>query len=148
MVAWMGYRTVILPYKQPTRLGGKTKYSLQKMLRLAAHATFSFSLIPLYLGISVGAIFLLLALAESIYVISFWISGNQASLAPGWSSLMFVLLFVGGSLMITLGFIGIYIGYIFQEVKGRPIYLIKEKQLGKEIIDKNGGSFSENTHGK
>jgi hypothetical protein len=50
--------------------------------------------------------------------------------------------------MITLGFIGIYIGYIFQEVKGRPIYLIKEKQLGKEIIDKNGGSISENTHGK
>jgi len=127
MVAWMGYHTVILPYNQPTRLGGKTKYSLGKMLRLAAHATFSFSLIPLYLGLSVGAIFLLLALAEIIYVLSFWISGQQSSLAPGWSSLMFVLLFVGGSLMVTLGFIGIYIGYIFQEVKKRPIYIIKDK---------------------
>jgi dolichol-phosphate mannosyltransferase len=127
MVAWIGYRTIILPYKQPARLGGTTKYSIRKMLRLAAHATFSFSLIPLYLGISVGAIFLFLALAEVIYVLSFWITGQQASLAPGWSSLMFVLLFVGGSLMITLGFIGIYIGYIFQEVKGRPIYIVKEK---------------------
>jgi dolichol-phosphate mannosyltransferase len=136
MVAWMGYRSIILPYNQPARLGGKTKYSLRKMLRLAAHATFSFSLIPLYLGISVGAIFLLLAFAEVVYVLSFWITGNQASLAPGWSSLMFVLLFVGGSLMITLGFIGIYVGYIFQEVKGRPIYLVKEQASGNGIVDK------------
>jgi polyisoprenyl-phosphate glycosyltransferase len=126
MVAWMGFRTVILPYKQPSRLGGKTKYSLRKMLRLASHAIFSFSLIPLYLGISVGAIFMFLALVEIIYVLSFWVTGQQASLAPGWSSLMFVLLFVGGSLMITLGFIGIYVGYIFQEVKQRPIYLIRD----------------------
>lgn len=125
MVAWMGYRSIILPYTQPERLAGKTKYSFRKMLLLAAHATFSFSLIPLYMGISVGFIFLLLALAEILYVLSFWITGTQAELAPGWSSLMFVLLFVGGCLMITLGFIGIYVGYIFQEVKGRPIYLIK-----------------------
>ena len=127
MVAWIGYRTIILPYHQPQRLGGKTKYSLRKMVRLSAHAVFSFSLIPLYLGISVGAIFLGLAVVEIVYVLSFWLSGHQASLAPGWSSLMFVLLFVGGSLMITLGFIGIYVGYIFQEVKGRPIYLVREK---------------------
>jgi polyisoprenyl-phosphate glycosyltransferase len=132
MVAWMGYRTVILPYHQPSRLAGKTKYSLGKMLRLAAHATFSFSLIPLYLGISVGAVFLLLALAEIIYVLSFWVTGQQASLAPGWSSLMFVLLFVGGSLMITLGFIGIYVGYIFQEIKKRPIYIIRDQDQGND----------------
>lgn len=138
MVAWMGYRTIILPYDQPSRLGGKTKYSLRKMMRLAAHATFSFSLIPLYLGISVGAIFLLLALAEIIYVLSFWVTGQQASLAPGWSSLMFVLLFVGGSLMITLGFIGIYVGYIFQEVKKRPIYILREKDPENEIAGKMG----------
>jgi glycosyltransferase involved in cell wall biosynthesis len=135
MVAWMGYRSVILPYNQPDRLGGKTKYSFRKMLSLAAHATFSFSLIPLYMGISVGAIFLLLALAEIIYVLSFWITGAQSSLAPGWSSLMFVLLFVGGSLMLTLGFIGIYVGYIFQEVKRRPIYLVKDKKLGDDRKD-------------
>jgi glycosyltransferase involved in cell wall biosynthesis len=135
MVAWMGYHTVILPYNQPDRLGGKTKYSLRKMILLAAHATFSFSLIPLYLGISVGVIFLLLALAEVIYVLSFWITGTQATLAPGWSSLMFVLLFVGGCLMITLGFIGIYVGYIFQEVKGRPIYLVRNESPVSEELD-------------
>jgi glycosyltransferase involved in cell wall biosynthesis len=125
MVAWMGYRTVILPYQQPDRLGGKSKYSPSKMLRLAAHAIFSFSLVPLYVGISVGLIFLVLALAEMAYVLSFWVSGNQASLAPGWSSLMFVLLVVGGSLMVMLGLVGIYIGFIFQEVKRRPIYITR-----------------------
>ncbi len=125
MVAWMGYRTVILPYAPGERLGGKSKYSLRQMLRLSMDAIFSFSLVPLYISITIGGVFLLLALAEMIYVLSFWISGRQASLAPGWSSLMFVLLVVGGALMMTLGLIGIYVGYIFQEVKDRPVYLIR-----------------------
>lgn len=127
MVTWMGYKTVILPYQQPERLAGTSKYSLKKMVRLAMDAIFSFSLVPLYIGISVGAIFMLLAFIEVLYVLSFWFSGNQASLAPGWSSLMFVLLFVGGAILIALGFIGVYIGYIFQEVKNRPVYLVRRK---------------------
>jgi glycosyltransferase involved in cell wall biosynthesis len=127
MVAWMGFRTVILPFTPPERLAGTTKYSLRKMVRLGLDAIFSFSLIPLYIGITIGILFLLLAGIEAAYVISFWISGRTADLARGWSSLMFVLLIVGGSLMICLGFIGIYIGYIFQEVKRRPIYLVRQK---------------------
>jgi dolichol-phosphate mannosyltransferase len=129
MVAWMGFRSVILPFEQPERLAGESKYSLRKMLRLSADAVFSFSLIPLYIGISVGVIFLLLALLEAIYVLSFWVTGNTSQLAPGWSSLMFVLLIVGGSLMISLGFIGVYIGYIFQEVKRRPVYIVRNQTV-------------------
>jgi glycosyltransferase involved in cell wall biosynthesis len=126
MVSWMGFRSVILPYDPPERLAGQSKYSFGKMLRLAMDATFSFSLVPLYLSISLGVGFLVLALVEVIYVSSFWISGHTERLAPGWSSLMFMLLFVGGVLMIALGFVGIYIGYIFQEVKRRPVYLIQQ----------------------
>jgi dolichol-phosphate mannosyltransferase len=128
MVAWMGYRTAVLPYPPAERLGGKTKYTLRKMLRLARDAIFSFSLVPLYLGLSLGALFLVLSLVEVVYVLSFWASGRQASLEPGWSSLMFVLLVVGGILMILLGFIGVYTGFIFQEVKGRPVYLVRQEQ--------------------
>jgi polyisoprenyl-phosphate glycosyltransferase len=95
------------------------------MLQLASDAIFSFSLAPLYLSLSMGVVFFILALAEVIYVLSFWISGKTSSLAPGWSSLMFVLLLVGGFIMLLLGFIGIYVGYIFQEVKHRPIYLVR-----------------------
>ena len=131
MVAWMGYRTVILPYTPPARLAGKSKYSLKKMLRLAIDAVFSFSLVPLYIGLSLGAMMLFLAVLEMIYVLSFWVSGRQASLEPGWSSLMFVILVVGGILMILLGFIGVYIGFIFQEVKGRPIYLVQNPNTAR-----------------
>jgi polyisoprenyl-phosphate glycosyltransferase len=126
MVSWMGFRTVILPYTPPARLAGRSKYTWRKMLRLAANAIFSFSLVPLYIGISLGAITLLLAAAEMFYVLSFWVTGNLSNLAPGWSSLMFVLLVIGGILMILLGFIGVYVGFIFQEVKRRPIYLVRQ----------------------
>ncbi len=127
MVAWLGFKSVILPYLPGERLGGQSKYTLRKMLRLALDAVFSFSLVPLYLGISLGVFFLVLALIEVIYVSSFWITGRVSNLAPGWSSLMFMLLVVGGFLMILLGFIGIYVGYIFQEVKHRPVYLVRRK---------------------
>jgi polyisoprenyl-phosphate glycosyltransferase len=127
MVAWVGFRSVILPFDSPMRIGGQSKYSFGKMLRLAADATFSFSLMPLYAGVSLGAVFLFLALLEAFYVLGFWVTGNTARLAPGWSSLMFMLLIVGGIIMISLGIIGIYVGYIFQEVKHRPVYLIRRK---------------------
>jgi dolichol-phosphate mannosyltransferase len=125
MVAWIGYPTVILPYQPVERLAGKSKYSFGKMFRLAMDAIFSFSLVPLYIGLSAGGLLLCLAVAEAAYVLSFWVTGRTSNLAPGWSSLMFVILIVGGVLMVLLGFIGVYIGYIFQEVKRRPIYLIK-----------------------
>jgi dolichol-phosphate mannosyltransferase len=131
MVSWMGFRTVILPYNQPPRLAGKSKYSLRKMLRLAANAIFSFSLVPLYIAISIGGLFLTGAVIEVIYVLSLWLNGRQSELAPGWSSLMFMLLIVGGTLMVTLGLIGVYIGYIFQEVKHRPIYLVRRRSGAK-----------------
>ncbi len=125
MVAWMGFKTVIVPFTPPQRLAGASKYSLRKMLRLGMNAIFSFSLMPLYAAVSIGALFLVLALIEAVYVLSFWVTGNTAQLAPGWSSLMFMLLVVGGTLMITLGVVGIYIGYIFQEVKHRPVYVVR-----------------------
>jgi polyisoprenyl-phosphate glycosyltransferase len=127
MIAWMGYHSVILPYHETKRVAGKSKYSLGKMLRLAMDALFSFSLVPLYIGLSAGGIFFCLAALEMIYVLSFWVTGRTSNLAPGWSSLMFVVLIVSGMLMVLLGFIGIYVGYIFQEVKRRPVYLLKKE---------------------
>ncbi len=125
MVSWIGYSTVILPYQPEERISGVSKYSLSKMIRLAMDAIFSFSLMPLYLGLSLGGVFFCLAAIEVAYVLSFWVTGRSSNLEPGWSSLMFVILIVGGILMVLLGFIGVYVGYIFQEVKHRPIYLLK-----------------------
>ena len=126
MVSWLGFSTIILPFTPEKRIAGESKYSFKKMLRLASDAIFSFSMTPLYLGLSAGAVFIVLAIIEAIYVLSFWVRGDQASLAPGWSSLMFMLLIIGAALMVILGFIGVYIGYIFQEVKHRPVFVIQK----------------------
>jgi dolichol-phosphate mannosyltransferase len=127
MISWMGYKSVILPYHEPERIAGRSKYSLGKMMRLASDAIFSFSLAPLYIGLSAGLIFFILAGAQLIYVLTLWLTGNTERVVPGWSSLMGILLIASGIIMILLGFIGVYVGYIFQEVKRRPIYLLKGK---------------------
>jgi len=122
---------VILPYHETSRMAGKSKYSLGKMFRLALDAIFSFSLMPLYIGLSAGVMFFCFAAIEMTYVLSFWIRGDTSSLEPGWGSLMFIILTASGMLMILLGFIGIYVGYIFHEVKSRPVYLIKRDEENK-----------------
>jgi glycosyltransferase involved in cell wall biosynthesis len=132
MVSWIGFSVIILPYQPGERISGTSKYSFGKMFRLAMDAIFSFSLMPLYIGLSMGGLLLCLALAEMVYVLSFWVTGRTSNLAPGWSSLMFVILIVGGLLMVLLGFIGVYVGYIFQEVKRRPVYLIKKGDKARD----------------
>jgi polyisoprenyl-phosphate glycosyltransferase len=128
MVSSIGFKSVILPYHETKRVAGRSKYSFGKMFRLAMDAIFSFSLIPLYLGLSAGGAFFCLAAVEMVYVYSFWFRGDTSTLAPGWSSLMFVILIASGVLLIVLGFIGVYVGYIFQEVKRRPVYLLKKRE--------------------
>jgi len=128
MIAWMGFSSVLLPYHEPKRAAGKSKYSLGKMFRLASDAIFSFSMVPLYIGLSMGGFFFLLAFAQIIYVLNFWFRGASDQLEPGWSSLLFFLLIASGIIMVLLGFIGVYVGYIFQEVKRRPVYLIKKEE--------------------
>ncbi len=128
MVSCMVYTSVILPYHEPARLAGKSKYSLGKMIRLASDAVFSFSLAPLYIGLSAGLAFFVLAATQMIYVATLWLTGQTERIVAGWSSLMAITLIASGIIMILLGFIGVYVGYIFQEVKRRPIYLVKGKK--------------------
>jgi dolichol-phosphate mannosyltransferase len=127
MVSAMGYKSVILPYHETRRIAGRSKYSLGKMVRLAMDAIFSFSLVPLYIGMSAGLLFMVLAAVQIIYVLALWISGQTDRIVPGWSSLMAILLIASGIILIVLGFIGVYVGYIFQEVKRRPVYHLKKR---------------------
>jgi glycosyltransferase involved in cell wall biosynthesis len=127
MVQWIGFSSVTLPFVPEERIAGKSKYSLRKMLHLAGDGMFSFSLAPLRLGLLIGAVFLLLAAAELVYVLSFWFRGDTSSLVPGWSSLIVVITVSSGMSMLLIGILGIYVGMIFQEVKRRPIYLVKDR---------------------
>ncbi|MCB2213791.1 glycosyltransferase family 2 protein [bacterium] len=132
MVSWVGFNSTVLPFEAKPRIGGNSKYTLKKMIKLAWDAIFSFSLFPLNIGLAVGAGFYILAFLEAIYVLSLWLAGNSSQLEPGWSSLMFMILIVGGTLTTVVSFIGIYIGYIFQEVKNRPAYIIKDTNIKRK----------------
>jgi dolichol-phosphate mannosyltransferase len=128
LVEWIGFRSVILPYTPSPRLAGRSHYSLRKMLRLAGDGLFSFSLAPLRLALVIGMLFLLLLAVEIVYVLSFWLRGTERSLVPGWSSLMIILTMSSGISMILLGILGFYVGMIFQEVKRRPVYVVRPEK--------------------
>lgn len=126
MIPWMGFPTFILPYTPENRIAGKSKYTPAKMIALAEDAIFSFSLVPLRIGLLIGSLFILMAIVEAIYVFSFFFTGRMYLLAPGWSSIVFLILLTGGSLLIMVSLVGIYVGQIHQEVKQRPIYIIRK----------------------
>ncbi len=126
MIPWLGFSKTEIPYHPDRRIGGKSKYTFRKMFSLAENAIFSFSLVPLRIGLFAGVFFLLLALIEAVYVLSFWVTGRQHLLAPGWSSIVFLILVSAGFLMVLISVLGIYIGQIFQEVKGRPLYIVQK----------------------
>ena len=126
MIPWMGFKTVILPFTPTERLAGQSKYSLRKMSKLAEDAIFSFSLLPLRIALISGALFFILALFEGVNVAIIYLQGKQYLLAPGWASLMFVSLINGGLVLVNIGIVGTYIAFILQEVKQRPIYMVRE----------------------
>jgi dolichol-phosphate mannosyltransferase len=136
----VGFRSVIIPYTPAARLAGRSKFSLRKMLRLASDGMFSFSLAPLRLALVIGLIFFALAVAEVCYVLNFWMRGNERALVPGWSSLMLMLTISSGIQMVLLGILGIYVGMIFQEVKRRPVYVVRSGGTSSGPIGSAGQS--------
>ncbi len=105
------------------RTVGASKYTLSKMLNLALDGITSFSVKPIYSIIYLGVFFILVCFAIAIYVIHALVAGTAV---PGWASLILSIWLVGGLVLISIGVVGVYIGRIYKEVKGRPLYNIKE----------------------
>ncbi len=126
IIPWLGFSETLLQYTAGERIAGKSKYSLSKMLVLAENAIFSFSIVPIRIGLYIGLLFFLMAFLEIIYVGSFWVTGREALLTPGWSSIIFLILITGGALMVLMSIIGIYVGQISQQIKNRPLYVIRD----------------------
>lgn len=127
MVSWVGYNQVAIEYDRDVRHAGTTKYPLPKMIRFAMDGITSFSDIPLrfasYFGFTVSAI----AFIYAIIVIAFKVfSLNPPGYTPGWASTIVAVLFLGGVQLMSLGILGEYLGRVYDEVKGRPLYLISD----------------------
>ena len=125
LFAYVGYKTIGIAYRRPARAAGATKWNYWKLWNFALDGITGFSTVPLrvwsYFGLLVSSIALLYAL---FLIVRTWASGVDV---PGYSSLMVVILFLSGVQLITLGIVGEYVGRIFQEIKGRPSYIIESK---------------------
>ncbi len=124
MSAWVGFRQIGVPYKRAARFAGTTKYPFKKMLRLALNAITSFSYFPLQLATYFGFLSAGLAILAIPVVILMRLVGSQAFF--GQASTLIAVLFLGGVQLISLGVLGEYIGRIYDEVKGRPLYVVRD----------------------
>jgi len=122
MFAWMGFRQAAVPFHRPPRAAGETKYPLRKMLKLAANGIISFSDAPLRLALWVGMGVSGLALAYAFWVVVATLLGSDY--VRGWSSTVVITSFLIGVNMLMTGIMGLYVGRIHSEVKGRPLYLV------------------------
>lgn len=129
MVQWIGFRTIILPFTVQKRVAGTSKYSLQKMMRLAFDGVTSFSTVPLYFSGLFSVVLFLAAFFYGLYVIVIRI--ESGSVVSGWASMLLVTLTIGGFLSLFLGLIGVYLAAIYDELKGRPTYILRTKSRKK-----------------
>lgn len=124
MSSWVGFRQVGVPYRRAARYAGETKYPLRKMLRLALNAITSFSYFPLQLATYVGFISAGISILAIPVVVIMRLAGSQAFF--GQASTLIAVLFLGGVQLISLGILGEYLGRVYDEVKGRPLYVVSE----------------------
>lgn len=126
MVAWVGFRQEALFYERDSRFAGTSKYTFGKMMRLALDGLASFSSRPLVLSAQMGAVVTLVAF---LYLL--WIIGNKiadpSATVQGWASVLVAVLFLGGVQLLSVGILGVYLGRVFGETKGRPLYVIAHR---------------------
>jgi dolichol-phosphate mannosyltransferase len=125
MVTWIGFSQVAVPFERPSRVAGTTKYSTRKMMAFAWDAILSFSTLPLriatyfgFLTFVVGALFSLRIVIHSFF---------YDDLVPGWATLVALQSLLGGAILVCLGMVGEYVGRIYEEIKQRPIYIVRRR---------------------
>ncbi len=130
MAAWIGFRQVGVPYRRAARFAGTTKYPFRKMFRLALDAITSFSYFPLQLATYLGFICAGVSALVIPIVIAMRLTGSQAFL--GQATTLIAVLFLGGIQLISLGILGEYLGRLYDEAKGRPLYIVRETEGSKK----------------
>ena len=123
MVAWIGGRQVPLVYDRKPRAAGDSKYPLGRMVRFAVDAITAFSVVPLMASMTIGWIMAAVGFAFFVYSIVGWLLGATL---PGWTSLMAALGLLGGMQFLMLGIIGAYLGRLYDQSKGRPLFMIRD----------------------
>jgi len=124
--AWVGFRQTGIEYERAVRYSGVPRQTLIRLFKMAADELFSFSTVPIRVATVLGLLTSGLALVSIIVVIILRLFTNLI-LVLGWTSLIIAIMFLGGVQLVFIGILGEYICRIFEEVKNRPLYLVKEK---------------------
>ncbi len=124
MFSWLGFRQIGITYVREERFAGRPKYSFRSSLRLAADGVIGFSNIPLRLALLLGFVMAIASLGVGIFGIVVKLSGML--LVPGWTSILVAVSFIGGVQLMVLGTIGLYLARVHEEVKQRPLYVLRQ----------------------
>jgi dolichol-phosphate mannosyltransferase len=124
MTAWVGFTHTSVPYRRAPRHSGDTKFSVMKMLRLSFDAIASFSYVPLQMATLLGFFFAAVAFLGIPVAIGFRIAGE---FVPGITTVVIAVLLLGGIQLMAIGIIGEYLARVYDEVKRRPLYLVRSK---------------------
>ena len=127
--SFVGFKTKWLTYKVPKRVAGKSKWSIFKLFTYAVDAIIGFSTVPLTIAVFVGVLFCLISLVSVIFIIVRTIIFGDP--VAGWPSLVCIMFFLSGVQLFCTGISGAYISKTYTEVKGRPIYIIRETEKVK-----------------
>ncbi len=119
--AWLGYKRVVLEFEVDDRKHGTSKWNLRSLLKLSIHALTAFSSAPLHIIVVMGMIFWVVALILGVQTVINYALGTSVA---GFTTVILLLLVIGGAIMIALGLIGKYVGSIYDEVKHRPRYIV------------------------
>jgi glycosyltransferase involved in cell wall biosynthesis len=131
MVAWLGLKEVILPYHRSARAAGETKYPAMKMLRFAWTAITSFSALPLRLSVFLG--FFVAACGFTYAAYSVFAAKVLNETVPGWTSIVCLNIIFSGATLIAIGLVGEYVAHIYEESKGRPLYVVVDSANIKAV---------------
>jgi polyisoprenyl-phosphate glycosyltransferase len=131
MVAWLGLSEVILPYHRNARVAGETKYSPLKMIRFAWTAITSFTALPLRISVFLGLFVAVCGFAYAAY--SVFAATILKETVPGWTSIVCLNIIFSGATLIAIGLVGEYVAHIYEESKGRPLYVVSDTANMKAV---------------
>ena len=124
MTSWVGFRQIGVPYHRLARKAGETKYTFRKMLRLALDAISGFSMLPLNLAFWVGTCASAFGVIMALILFILRLNGSMPLVGQGLTASL--VLFIGGAQLMMIGVLGQYVGRIYDEVRGRPLYTVRE----------------------
>lgn len=134
LVSWVGFKQIAVEYDRQERFAGTTKYPLRKMLAFAADAIVSFSYKPLKIATSLGFFISLVSFGYLLVVLFQHFFTDRT--ITGWASTMAIILLTQGIVIMILGVLGEYVGRVYEEIKGRPVYIIQEIVEGESGTEK------------